>query len=180
LYWGTTATANQAVDWWYSEIARYNFDDPIGSFNAGRADRTKAVGHFTQLVWKNSKQLGCAMALCRGQNFWVCRYAPTGNWNVETPGVLAANVLREGCPSRTQSSPLPQQDQAAPAQGERGEWSAFATDGRGNWGYGAHWATEQAAQKLAIDGCGGSGIGCKAFWTTRDRCVSYTESRAGG
>ena len=24
--------------------------------------------------------------------FWVCRYSPPGNWNVNNPGVLAGNV----------------------------------------------------------------------------------------
>lgn len=88
LYWGTNATANDAVDWWYNEVNQYNFDNPVFS---------NSVGHFTQLVWQNSKQIGCGLASCGGLNFWVCRYSPPGNWNVQVPGVLAANVLK-GCP----------------------------------------------------------------------------------
>ena len=37
-----------------------------------------------------------------------------------------------------------------------------------------------AGAMVAIDGCGGAEIGCKIFWTTKDQCVSYAESRAGG
>lgn len=70
-----------------------------------------------------------------------------------------------------------------PIQGGDGdgrEWSAFASDERGNWGYGAHQVSEAAAGELALDGCGGAGIGCKIFWTTRDQCVAYAESRQDG
>ncbi len=83
LYWGTNATATSAVEWWYGEIRNYNFAAP--TWNG-------SVGHFTQVVWRNSAQVGCAMASCGGMNLWVCRYAPTGNWNVNKPGVLLNNV----------------------------------------------------------------------------------------
>lgn len=60
------------------------------------------------------------------------------------------------------------------------EWSAFAASDGGDWGYGVHKADEQTASKLALEGCGGAGAGCKVFWTTRDQCVSFAESRDGG
>ena len=40
-----------------------------------------------------------------------------------------------------------------------------------------HQATQAAAQAAALNGCGGAGQGCKAFWSTRDRCVSFAEAR---
>ncbi|WAK00388.1 CAP family protein [Methylobacter sp. YRD-M1] len=88
LYWGTSADANTAVDLWYSEVNQYDFDRPRFSGH---------VGHFTQLVWLGSRQLGCGLASCGGLNFWVCRYSPPGNWNVNQPGVLVANV-KPPCP----------------------------------------------------------------------------------
>jgi uncharacterized protein YkwD len=81
LAWGSGLSAGGAVDLWYNEVGQYNFGAPSWS---------NAVGHFTQVVWRNSKQVGCAMAVCGGQNYWVCRYAPPGNWNVNTE--LANNV----------------------------------------------------------------------------------------
>ncbi|TFG89071.1 MAG: hypothetical protein E4H18_00935 [Hyphomicrobiales bacterium] len=128
LYWGTRTTSTSAVDWWYNEIQKYDFANPVYSND---------VAHFTQLVWKSSTQLGCGVALCGGRNFWVCRYSPPGNWNVKTPGVLAANVLqscaqkKQGGSTKPQSVPVP----AGPAdagQNQRGEWSAFASNERGN------------------------------------------------
>ncbi len=63
-------------------MGAYPFSNP-GSVEFGR------VGHFTQIVWKETKKLGCARALCTGQTpfggspgeWWnvVCRYGPTGN-----------------------------------------------------------------------------------------------------
>jgi pathogenesis-related protein 1 len=190
LYWGTRAAARDAADWWYGEIKHYNFNDPIASYKAGDTDRTKEVRHFTQLIWRATKQLGCGAATCGQYQFWVCRYAPPGNWNGEKPGVLAANVPPPGGFASTQSTgggAKPQSGGVTPQSAPggvgtppRGDWSAFATDAKGNWGYGAHWADQQHARNLAVDGCGGTGIGCKVFWTTRDKCVAYAESRQGG
>jgi len=41
------------------------------------------IGHFTQMIWRDSKQLGCGVARCYlgTVRLWVCRYAPTGNWD---------------------------------------------------------------------------------------------------
>jgi pathogenesis-related protein 1 len=79
LFAGTNTTAIEAVDGWYSEIKSYDFAAPGSS---------QGTGHFTQLVWKNSTQLGCGMARCGnifptfgGAWLYVCRYAPPGNMN---------------------------------------------------------------------------------------------------
>jgi pathogenesis-related protein 1 len=98
LAWGTGLSIKGAVDLWYSEISKYNFAVPVWS---------NEVGHFTQVVWRSSAQLGCAAASCSGQTYWVCRYAPPGNFNVDTPGQLAQNVLAPDCQRRIESVPLP-------------------------------------------------------------------------
>jgi pathogenesis-related protein 1 len=36
-------------------------------------------GHYTQMVWKNTSQIGCAKAECRGNVIVVCNYDPPGN-----------------------------------------------------------------------------------------------------
>ncbi|MFM6158532.1 MAG: CAP family protein, partial [Sphaerospermopsis kisseleviana] len=45
--------ANNAVKTWYDEVSKYNYSKP--GFSA-------ATGHFTQIVWKSSTQLGCGAA----------------------------------------------------------------------------------------------------------------------
>ena len=94
LYWSRANGAKEAVDAWYDEITRYDFDNPIDSYNAGVVDHNKEVRHFTQVVWKASKEVGCAKAACVSQVLWVCRYSPPGNFNATDPGVLDANVPR--------------------------------------------------------------------------------------
>lgn len=38
-------------------------------------------GHYTQIVWKNTTEVGCAMKICPDQSqTWVCSYNPPGNF----------------------------------------------------------------------------------------------------
>lgn len=65
-------TGRKATDQWYNEISNYNFSDPKKS--------KSPVGHFTQVVWKGSTQMGAAMATsASGWNFVVARYRAAGN-----------------------------------------------------------------------------------------------------
>jgi uncharacterized protein YkwD len=80
LAWGTRLSAQEAVQLWYEEISEYNYASP----GFGPA------GHFTQVIWRGSRQLGCGKAICQGEVFWVCRYSPPGNVDDEFP----ANVSR--------------------------------------------------------------------------------------
>jgi hypothetical protein len=70
------------VDRWYSEIQNYNFNKP------GFHTRT---GHFTQLVWKSSKELGMGIAQAAdGTWYVVANYSPPGNISGQFP----LNVLK--------------------------------------------------------------------------------------
>jgi len=83
LFRGTAGafTPGSAAQHWYAEIAAFNFWVP---------DFSAQTGHFSQMIWRGSERLGCAVALCRGMEFWVCRYAPAGN----VVGEFAQNVPR--------------------------------------------------------------------------------------
>ncbi|WP_225206806.1 CAP family protein [Novosphingobium huizhouense] len=37
------------------------------------------VGHYTQLIWPDTKQVGCGIAQNRQSEVLVCRYYPAGN-----------------------------------------------------------------------------------------------------
>ncbi|WP_247711808.1 CAP domain-containing protein [Qipengyuania qiaonensis] len=37
------------------------------------------VGHYTQVIWRDTKEVGCAVATARGNDVLVCRYWPAGN-----------------------------------------------------------------------------------------------------
>lgn len=48
-------------------------------------------GHYTQLVWKESTEVGCAVSTCfdastqKQTDVWTCRYNPPGNIQGKTP-----------------------------------------------------------------------------------------------
>lgn len=71
---GTTGYMDPAavVAMWYGEIKDYSYDRPGFSMT---------TGHFTQVVWKGTAQVGCGMSQCKGMDVWVCEYDPPGNWD---------------------------------------------------------------------------------------------------
>lgn len=71
--WGMKLTGSYPVDDWYEEIKDYNFE--TGKSNGG------VTGHFTQVVWKDSKELGIGY-YCEGTSCVVVgNYFPGGNFN---------------------------------------------------------------------------------------------------
>lgn len=73
IYWcsGYEFNPASAVDAWYDEIKYYNYSNPVIS---------SATGHFTQVVWAGSTELGCGVAKSkRGGTYFVCNYNPPGN-----------------------------------------------------------------------------------------------------
>jgi len=70
---------------WYNEYPNWNYT----SSYPGTCKSGKVCGHFTQLVWGNSRYLGCGIAYCpNGLTGWttqsatvvVCDYWPPGNY----------------------------------------------------------------------------------------------------
>jgi hypothetical protein len=51
-----------------------------GRFPAvSRTGRWSDVGHYTQLIWPATRELGCALEQGRNWDVLVCRYYPAGN-----------------------------------------------------------------------------------------------------
>lgn len=73
-------TPKQVVDSWGSEKADYNYAK--NSCAAG-----KMCGHYTQVIWRTTQKVGCAVAVCEDsqQQVWVCQYQPAGNWVGQQP-----------------------------------------------------------------------------------------------
>ncbi len=68
-------SAKKVVDSWGSEKADYHYKK--NSCLPG-----KMCGHYTQMVWRTTTEVGCAMAVCAKsqEQVWVCQYQPPGNW----------------------------------------------------------------------------------------------------
>ncbi|MCX5874725.1 MAG: CAP domain-containing protein [Deltaproteobacteria bacterium] len=48
--------------------------------NTCNAPPGKTCGHYTQMVWAGTREVGCAKAVCDDSSqVWVCNYAPAGN-----------------------------------------------------------------------------------------------------
>ena len=43
------------------------------------------VGHYTQLTWRDTREVGCAVARGEREDVLVCRYSQAGNWVGEKP-----------------------------------------------------------------------------------------------
>jgi uncharacterized protein YkwD len=44
-----------------------------------RSGKWEDVAHYTQIIWRNSTQVGCAIASNAADDYLVCRYSPPGN-----------------------------------------------------------------------------------------------------
>ena len=53
--------------------------------NNSRSGDVENVGHYTQMIWRESGQVGCATAVGRYEEFLVCRYSAAGNVYGERP-----------------------------------------------------------------------------------------------
>ena len=68
---GASAAPVEVVNQWASESRNYQY----------RSNSCRGVcGHYTQIVWRDSKRVGCAAARSGRTEVWVCNYDPPGNW----------------------------------------------------------------------------------------------------
>jgi pathogenesis-related protein 1 len=67
------ATAAEVVDLWGAEARDYDYA-------SNRCAAGKHCGHYTQIVWAATREVGCGRGLCDdGAQIWVCHYRPAGN-----------------------------------------------------------------------------------------------------
>jgi hypothetical protein len=71
-------TLAQIVDLWGNE-KRYFINGEFPSVSS--TGSPAAVGHYTQMIWQNSSEVGCGEASAGGNNLLVCDYSPQGNIN---------------------------------------------------------------------------------------------------
>jgi uncharacterized protein YkwD len=62
--------ASDAIAAWYAEGSQYNYE---------ASQYSGSTGHFTQVVWVGSTQIGCASVQCSDGEYFACEYYPRGN-----------------------------------------------------------------------------------------------------
>lgn len=101
---GVVVDGREPVEHWYSEADNHSY---------GREPSTLRTGHFTQIVWKDSRELGVGQAKNRsGYVFVVANYDPPGNFigsfaeNVPPIGgfPLTPRIIIDRVPDSTDSS----------------------------------------------------------------------------
>lgn len=81
IFWGSGSdwTPSDAVRVWADEEKYYTY--ATNSCVPGQM-----CGHYTQIVWKSTRRIGCARVVCDdGDVFMTCNYDPVGNYVGERP-----------------------------------------------------------------------------------------------
>jgi len=93
---GTTGyySLSDFVDLWVGE--NKTFLPPSGSGCPLYGDGTCNCGHYTQVMWSSTFQVGCGLASCSGMDFLVCDYNVPGNFNPETTPVYPSQYCTAG------------------------------------------------------------------------------------
>lgn len=81
IYWGSGSSWSpvDAVNTWAGEEKFYRY----GSNTCASGQQ---CGHYTQIVWKTTRRVGCARVVCdSGDVFMTCNYDPVGNVIGERP-----------------------------------------------------------------------------------------------
>ncbi len=81
LYWfsGQTFDPADATDAWGSEKSLYKPGTKISNTNY------HDFGHYTQMIWHKTTEVGCGVAQSQHGTFVVCQYNPPGNYLGEKP-----------------------------------------------------------------------------------------------
>lgn len=69
---GQHLTSEAVVKMWGNEVNYYDY-------RSNSCEQGRMCGHFTQLVWKGTREVGCGMAREGNREVWVCNYNPPGN-----------------------------------------------------------------------------------------------------
>ena len=76
MAWTDTTSPEQLVGLWTDEKRLFY----PGAFpNVTRSGNWSDVAHYTQMIWKGTTHVGCAIHDESGWRYLICRYSPPGN-----------------------------------------------------------------------------------------------------
>lgn len=82
------STPESAVTAWANEVQCYTYgpfmDGDACNMSCTSKMYSDGCGHYTQIVWRKSTQVGCGVSSCvnsKGfdEDIWICNYSPAGN-----------------------------------------------------------------------------------------------------
>ncbi|XP_048106562.1 cysteine-rich venom protein Cau1-like isoform X2 [Alosa alosa] len=116
---------SNAIQSWYDEVKDFKYG--VGSING------RIVGHYTQIVWNRSDQLGCAMAHCPNSKykyFYVCHYCPPGNSQMTHPYKSGPSCgdCPNACENKLCTNPCPYVDQYSNCPELKQQWGCDNKD----------------------------------------------------
>uniref|UniRef100_G1KM75 ShKT domain-containing protein n=1 Tax=Anolis carolinensis TaxID=28377 RepID=G1KM75_ANOCA len=92
---------------WSDAIESLSSERTYFQYGVGTTDLTKNVDSYTQMIWHNSNQVGCALAFCpqgSGTFIYVCHYCPGGNVREFLKTPYAAGPPCGDCPGNCEDN----------------------------------------------------------------------------
>lgn len=82
---GVDASPSLVVETWAAESPHYEYGlgkcrDTVRGQSEDGTRLLTGCENWTQLVWRATKEVGCAVARGETREVWVCNYDPRGNW----------------------------------------------------------------------------------------------------
>jgi hypothetical protein len=84
--------AGQGENLWMGTAGAFSIEEMVGGWaaekslfvpgtvpNVSRSGHFGDVGHYTQMIWRTSIRVGCALHRGGDSDYLICRYAPAGN-----------------------------------------------------------------------------------------------------
>nr|WP_298896328.1 CAP domain-containing protein [uncultured Altererythrobacter sp.] len=88
----SSSRPNQGENLWAGTASRFEYDAMVGGWigekqyyihdrfpYVSNTGNWQDVGHYTQIIWRDTTRLGCGLATGGGWDYLVCRYSPPGN-----------------------------------------------------------------------------------------------------
>ena len=89
---GSNGRKGSGENLWMGTAGHWSIDEMVGGFlaekdnyqnrrfpNVSRTGNWTDVGHYSQIVWRDTREVGCAVAKGLKSDVLVCRYFPAGN-----------------------------------------------------------------------------------------------------
>ncbi len=95
-HWGMRGEPSngEGENLWMGSRGYFSVEQMVGGWAAEKSafrrarrweDNFSQVGHYTQMIWRNTTSVGCAIVSNQQNDFLVCRYAPQGNFVGQNP-----------------------------------------------------------------------------------------------